>query len=97
MANFICVSDSEKKYGRKRALYYDRAFGRKRMYRSGYPEPDHSVFRLLVYKKQENAQAACDTINNGFNDDFKVIEVTDEQIEEVRQNVLKLKQAGEQK
>lgn len=96
MFMWICLSKKSKKCAQDRALYYSYDIGKRRMYRSGYPEPDYSTFRLLAYKRKENAQFRCDVMNEAFFEDFEPVLVSEEEIEKVRKNAVALKQWGKE-
>jgi len=74
---YIVVSISEE--SGDRALYYEKSIGRSRLYRSGYPEPYFPNLALKTYKTKKGAQKDCDYINNYYGDNFKVIELKNNQ------------------
>lgn len=68
MEYIIVAEDSA---GSRRALYYLRSIGRRRIYRR------RMIFRetglvILKYKTESYAQKICDHINRVYNDNFKV-------------------------
>jgi hypothetical protein len=83
---YICVAPDKENfniYGEslgmegERALYYSTGVGRGRIYRSSYPTPHEKSFKIFSYKSKNRAQTLCDFINGVYNDDFKVVEVTE--------------------
>jgi hypothetical protein len=81
---YICVAESREEFNyfgqslgmsERRALYYSTKIGRRRVYRSSYPEPKDASFRLFEYKTKSRAQALCEEINSAYGDNFEVIEV----------------------
>lgn len=81
MSKYIVTSDGGKELKNasgnvigvqeKRGLFYSKAVGRHRIYRSSFPNPANGL-SLLVYKTKEKAQRICDRINFFHQDDFKV-------------------------
>jgi len=59
-----------------RALYYAKSLGRHRIYRDEYPNTNKSL-DLFKYKSKTRAQDLCDQINEAYNDDFEVTELTE--------------------
>ena len=81
---YICVAEPREQFNyfgqslgisEKRALYYDKSIGRRRIYRSSYPKPDYSSFNLFEYKTKSRAEALCKEINEAYGDNFEVVEV----------------------
>lgn len=78
--NFICESDAKPAKNfkgevigtiEKRALYYDKNIGRKRVYRRDFDEESKN-WKILKFRTEEEAKSMCDEINEAYNDDFKV-------------------------
>ena len=67
---YICISKNEQGIA-DRAIYYSKQIGRSRCYRNGYPLSPFGL-ALFKYKKRENAQKLCDTINKALGENFEV-------------------------
>ena len=78
--NYICVSEDkpaknfkEEVIGttEKRALFYDKQVGRRRIYRRDLDEKGKD-WSVLKFRTIDEAKTVCDKINKTYNDDFKV-------------------------
>lgn len=79
---YICVAPSKEVFDvngkslgieKKRALYYAKDVGRRKIYRRTYLEPDSMVFKLLKYKTKKYAQKVCEAVNEAYNDNFSPV------------------------
>ena len=68
---YICVTRGR---NNKRALYFLRSIGRRRIYRSHFDFPP-SKFRLLTYKNKNNAIFVCEQVNKFHGDNFEAVEL----------------------
>lgn len=81
---YICIADEKEEFNyfgqslgirEKRALYYDKSIGRRRVYRNSYPKPDYTGLKLFEYKTKCRAEALCKKINEAYGDNFEVVEI----------------------
>lgn len=86
MKKYICVSEEKpvlnyegKSSGiePKRALFYNSASGRNRVYRMAHTNQRKGL-HILILNTKEEAETVCLHTNKFFNDDFKVEELSEE-------------------